>query len=115
MSTKAPASKSMNVEGKVDLNTFVDQATGIAKSLDAGTALIYNNSGKPVQFYCYNGGDIFMWVAYAKPTIAHGYSGLVAAGGSHFKIFADNRGDSEFRVKPGCAYVYHGRGAIEQA
>lgn len=104
----------MNVNGKVDLNTFVDQAAGLAKALDAGTALVYNASNKTVGFYCYNGGDFVMAVPYSKPTIAHGYSGVVAAGGSVFKVFADNKGNAEFLVKPNMAYVYKGPGMVEQ-
>ncbi len=104
----------MNVNGKVDLNTFVDQAAGLAKALDAGTALVYNNSGKTVAFYCYNGGDFVMAIPYSKPSIAQGYSGTIAAGGSVFKVFADNKGDAEFLVKPNHAYVYGGPGKIEQ-
>ncbi len=103
----------MKVNGEVDVNTFVDQAAGIAKALDAGTALVYNNSNKTVQFYCYNGGDIFMTIPFVKPVIAHGYSGLVAAGGSMFKVFADNKSEGEFLVKPNHAYVYRGPGKIE--
>lgn len=104
----------MKVSGEVDLNTFLDQAASVAKSLDAGTALVYNSSNKTVEFYCYNGGDPFMAVAYSKPTIAHGYSGVVAAGGSVFKVFADNKGNTEFLVKPNKAYVYKGPGMVEQ-
>jgi len=36
----------MKLSGKVDVNTFVDQAAGLAKALDAGTALVLNESGK---------------------------------------------------------------------
>lgn len=102
------------IEGKVDVNEFVSQAAGLAKLLDAGTALLYNASGKTVTFYCYNGGDVVMLIPYCKPTIASGYSGIVAAGGSSFKVFADNKGDAEFRVKPNKAYVFKGPGMVEQ-
>ncbi len=107
-------STSANIEGKVDINEFVSQAAGLAKALDAGTALLYNASGKTVTFYCYNGGDVVMMVPYCKPTIASGYSGLIAAGGTSFKVFADNKGDAEFRVKPNKAYVFKGPGMVEQ-
>jgi len=107
-------SKNVKVEGKVDLNQFVSQATGLAKALDAGTALLYNASAKKVTFYCYNGGDVVMLVPYCKPTIASGYSGIIAAGGSSFKVFADNKGDAEFRVKPNKAYVFKGPGMVEE-
>lgn len=104
----------MNMTGEVDLNTFVDQAATLAKSLDAGTSLLYNNSGSTASFYCYNGGDFVMAVPYSKPTIATGCSGLIAAGGSVFKVFADNKGDAEFLVKPNRAYVYGGRGNVRE-
>ncbi|MCB2111302.1 MAG: hypothetical protein H6895_07300 [Defluviimonas sp.] len=104
----------MNVTGKVDINTFVDQAAKLAKGLDAGTSLLYNNSGKKANFYCYNGGDFVMAIPYSKPTIATGCSGLIAAGGSVFKVFADNKGDAEFLVKPNRAYVYGGPGDVRE-
>lgn len=104
----------MKVNGKIDLNTFVSQAAGLAKALDAGTALVYNASNKTVGFYCYNGGDFIMAVPYSKPSIAHGYSGVIAAGGSVFKVFADNKSNTEFLVKPNMAYVYKGPGMVEQ-
>jgi hypothetical protein len=104
----------MNMTGKVDLNTFVDQAAKLAKSLDAGTSLLYNNSGKKANFYCYNGGDFVMAVPYSKPAIAAGCSGLIAAGGTVFKVFADNKGDAEFLVKPNRAYVYGGPGNVRE-
>ncbi|MGB5452308.1 MAG: hypothetical protein WBM71_04570 [Sedimenticolaceae bacterium] len=104
----------MKLSGKVDVNTFVDQAAGLAKALDAGTALVLNESGKSVTFYCYNGGDFIMAVPYSKPTIAQGYSGTIAAGGSVFKVFADNKGNAEFLVKPNKAYIYRGPGKIEE-
>lgn len=104
----------MNVNGKVDLNTFVDQAAKLAKELDAGTALIYNHSGKAVRFYCYNGGDFITAVAYSKPNIANGYSGEIAAGGSTFKVHPDDNEKNEFLVKPRHAYVFKGAGKIDQ-
>lgn len=104
----------MNVDGKIDLNTFLDQAASLAKALDAGTALVYNASNKKVGFYCYNGSDLVKAIPYSKPTIAHGYSGVIAAGGSVFKVFADNKSDAEFLVKPNMAYVYKGPGMVEQ-
>ncbi|MEP6018898.1 MAG: hypothetical protein ABJ251_10525 [Paracoccaceae bacterium] len=104
----------MNVNGKVDLNTFVDQAAKLAKKLDAGTALIYNHSGKMVRFYCYNGGDFVKAIAYSKPNIATGYCGEIAAGGSVFKVHPDKNGKNEFLVKPGHAYVFKGAGKIDQ-
>lgn len=105
---------SATVTGKVDLNVFVDQAAKLAKSLDAGTSLLYNNSGKSARFYCYNGGDFVMAVPYSKPTIANGCSGLIAAGGTVFKVFADNKGEAEFLVKPNKAYVYGGTGDVRE-
>lgn len=103
----------MNVNGKVDLNTFVDQAAKLAKSLDANTALIYNHSGHTVKFYCYNGGDFIKAIAYSKPNIASGYAGEIAAGGSVFKVHPNNEGKHEFLVKPNRAYIYRGPGKIE--
>lgn len=104
----------ISVSGKADVNEFVNQAAKLAKSLDAGTALIYNDSKKNVQFYCYNGGDFIKAIPYAKPSIAHGYTGTVAAGGSVFKVQPGNNGDAEFLVKPNHAYVYRGKGAVEE-
>lgn len=103
-----------NITGKVDLNTFVDQAAHLAKSLDAGTSLLYNNSAGTAKFYCYNGGDFVMAIPYSKPSIAKGCSGLIAAGGTVFKVFADNKGDAEFLVKPNRAYVYGGPGDVRE-
>lgn len=102
------------INGKVDLNEFAKQAGSAAKGLDAGTALLYNASKSSVQFYCYNGGDFIQAIPYSKPTIASGYAGTIAAGGSNFKVFADNKGDAEFLVKPGRAYIFHGKGAVEE-
>ncbi len=104
----------MVVNGKVDLNTFVDQAAKLAKGLDANTALIYNHSGHTVRFYCYNGGDFIKAISYSKPNIANGYSGEIAAGGSVFKVHPNDKGDDEFLVKPRKAYVYKGPGKIDQ-
>ncbi len=105
-------SKSIDINGKVDLNEFVSQAAAAAKTLDASTALIMNNSGKAVAFYCYNGGDLVKAVPFSKPLIAAGYSGLLSAGGTTFKVYPDNKADTEFIVKPHKAYVYEGPGKI---
>ncbi len=104
----------MAINGKADVNEFVDQAAKLAKSLDAGTALIYNATKHNIQFYCYNGGDFIKAIPYAKPNIAHGYTGTIAAGGSVFKVQPNNKGDAEFLVKPRHAYVYRGVGAVEE-
>ena len=102
------------IVGKIDVNEFAAQAAKAARSLDANTAVIHNDSGGTVRFYCYNGGDLVMTVPFSSPTIADGYSGLIAAGGSTFKVYPDNAAGTQILVKPRHAYVFDGVGKVRE-
>ncbi|MEM8826661.1 MAG: hypothetical protein AAGD40_07035 [Pseudomonadota bacterium] len=104
----------INIGGKADLNEFAAQAGAAASKLGAKTAALYNDSGKPVTFKCYNGSDLVCKIAFTKPLIASGYSGEISAGGAHFKVHPDGNRSHEFLVKPRTAYIYEGPGKLTE-
>lgn len=107
----------VNISGKVDLNTFMDQARSSIGTLLHGAAVrssvIYNNTKAPVTFYVYNYIDPVYLVSAQKALVAPSYYGIVAASGEYYKIHPNDKKEQEFLVAPGRAYVYHGPGQVE--
>jgi hypothetical protein len=107
----------LDVNAKVNINKFYDVArTDIASLINGAaidSAVIFNDSGKPVKFYVYNYIDTIFLVSAQKTLVASDHYGQVAASGKFFKIHPDDDKDAEFLVAPGKAYVYRGPGKIE--
>lgn len=106
--------------GKVkgNLNQFVEQVkdgvSEIADQLKINKALIYNNTGEPVNFYVYNYIDTAYWISAMHTLVAPGKVGSVAASGVSFKVHPNDNKKHEFLVDPRKAYIYNGPGDIEE-
>lgn len=105
-----------NIQG--DLNKFYQDARqDIASLLGAAgvkSAVIFNDTPNPVQFYVYNYIDTAYWVSAAKPLAAAGKYVTVAASGDQYKIHPNDEKNHQFLVAPGKAYVYKGPGDVEE-
>lgn len=103
----------------MDLKEFIDiVCTNIRKIFDlmpVNSAVIYNNTDKPVTFFVYNFIDSVYWISAQRTHIAPGTYGSVAASGAFFKIHPNDNRDHEFLVAPHNAYVYSGPGRVFNA
>ncbi|KAB1071353.1 hypothetical protein F6U93_01100 [Tamlana haliotis] len=90
-------------------NEDIEKLTsGISKS----SAIIFNDTGKPVDFYVYNYMDAMCWIPAQNTTIDHGNFGTMTTFGKYFKIHPDKNEVYEFLVAPNRAYIYKGPGTL---
>lgn len=108
----------VDVNLKGNLEKFYKQVEGgIGKLLDGArvnSAVVFNNTDKPVTFYVYNYIDSVFWISAMKTLVAPGAHGEVAASGAFFKVHPNDNTNEEFLVAPHNAYVFSGPGNIEK-
>ncbi len=106
-----------SVEVKGNLNKFYEQVSAdLPKLLEGaaiGSAIIFNNTDKAVNFYVYNYIDNIYLVSAMHTLVAPGKAGRVAASGKSYKVHPNDDKRQEFLVDPNKAYVYGGPGDIE--
>ncbi len=108
---------SVDLNAKVNLNTFYDKARDDIASLIGGVgvkaSVIFNDTDQAVTFKVYNYVDTVYLIPAQSTLAAPQTQAVVAASGVYFKILPEGNKAHEFLVAPGKAYVYRGPGNIE--
>ncbi|WP_194767509.1 hypothetical protein [Tamlana sp. I1] len=108
--------KSLSLEANINVNDFYNIAMKdigkLVSGISSGSAIIFNDTGKQIDFYVYNYIDSLCWITMKKVKIAHGSYGTITAYGKYFKIHPDKNKVNEFLVAPNEAYIYKGPGEL---
>ncbi|WP_067149223.1 hypothetical protein [Pseudotamlana agarivorans] len=108
--------KSLSSEAIINVNDFynicMNDIGKLVSGVSKGSAIIFNDTGKPVDFYVYNSMDSMCWLPTQKINITHGNYGTITASGKYFKIHPDKNKINEFLVVPNEAYIYKGPGVL---
>ena len=101
-----------NLNTKMDLEEFYDISQKKIQEMMGGTAknsaIIFNKSGRDIEFHVYNQFDFSYWIAANKTLILDNDIGLVIASGPFFKIKPNNYYKEEFLIQPNKTYIYRG-------
>lgn len=104
-------------EIKCDANKAADQlGSAINSCTDDKTALILNNSGKLVTFWCYNDSDLLEWVCSSKPSAENGYIAMARRGGFFgrgIKVLDSTQSNIQHIIQAGNCYIYEGPGKMK--
>ncbi|MBR9829933.1 MAG: hypothetical protein GYB41_15080 [Oceanospirillales bacterium] len=101
-----------NLNTKMDLEEFYEIAQKDIQKIIGNTAknsaIIFNNSGRDIDFHVYNYIESAYWLAASHTFISNKNIGIITANGSFFKVKPDNYYNEEFLVQPNRAYIYKG-------
>ena len=104
-------------ELKCDANKLTEQlGTAIKSCTDNKTALILNNCGSLVTFWCYNDSDLVEMVCSSKPSAADGYVAMARRSGyfgKGIKVVDSANSEVYHYIEAGSCYIYEGPGKMK--